>query len=462
MSPFHFYHNPDITAGNNNFIDNSIYINFFDLKDIHLDGGKNRFIDNATTPLFIYGEMYKRSNFFTNPLPALAQNADDNSWLTTPTLSSTNLGALNGIIYDIQYGYSTLSGVVTLSGTNTTLGYLCRFYKHGWYQDNNNPTASPVSIYDNLFYSGLPFIAIPSGTYTNQDFKVVAFDLQAALINPLTGFVNLPVVTSISHLLQSTVSLQSDAAIQIREACYQAYKTAIIKAVSEGQLNASNGTTYLQDYNITNGLLYTASFSPDYWEKATFIYDEATINDLLGNTSHAINLLSGIGSVSGLTPAQIQIGNALKCQIENKDALIHEYISIPEYMVSKSTCNQAYELVTTQGTLGAQPLQARISDGTMMQKAVNSEESINAKAPSVYPNPFNTELNIEYYAKLGSQVSVRLTTPLGAEVLNSGVIVKNNGLGTLTINTETLSKGLYICSIVLDDHTYTYKVVLTR
>lgn len=79
-----------------------------------------------------------------------------------------------------------------------------------------------------------------------------------------------------------------------------------------------------------------------------------------------------------------------------------------------------------------------------MKKGLNSVKDIEAVL-TLYPNPTSRELNIQSSTELG-QSQIIITNQLGSQVLTSTIDI--NGFNTNTINVETLTPGMYICTIV--------------
>ena len=119
--------------------------------------------------------------------------------------------------------------------------------------------------------------------------------------------------------------------------------------------------------------------------------------------------------------------------------------------VSSSTngLNASYTLgealtgtVTTSSITATQGFQqSEDTSGNSAVRVIVPEISI-----SVYPNPISSELNVNILSETLESGALIIFDPSGKEIINKSL--SNNELGVQTINTESLTAGLYFLNIV--------------
>jgi alpha-tubulin suppressor-like RCC1 family protein len=77
---------------------------------------------------------------------------------------------------------------------------------------------------------------------------------------------------------------------------------------------------------------------------------------------------------------------------------------------------------------------------------------------SVYPNPTNTIVNINYTLEYSSNVIIRLTNIQG-QIISEIKTEKSSGLNTETLDLSAQSNGMYFLTLTSDNKTFTSKIV---
>jgi hypothetical protein len=77
---------------------------------------------------------------------------------------------------------------------------------------------------------------------------------------------------------------------------------------------------------------------------------------------------------------------------------------------------------------------------------------------SVYPNPTNTIVNINYNLENSSNVVLRVTNIQG-QVITEIKTEKSSGLNTDTLDLSSQSSGMYFLTLTSGNNTFTTKVV---
>ena len=78
----------------------------------------------------------------------------------------------------------------------------------------------------------------------------------------------------------------------------------------------------------------------------------------------------------------------------------------------------------------------------------------------VYPNPFNTNFTIEYYAAQKETVTVELYDVTGRKVVSQNQVVFMNTKNTFTLSDiSILSKGIYTLRLISSAKTYNSKII---
>jgi alpha-tubulin suppressor-like RCC1 family protein len=88
----------------------------------------------------------------------------------------------------------------------------------------------------------------------------------------------------------------------------------------------------------------------------------------------------------------------------------------------------------------------------------NETVSIDKNTISVYPNPTNTIVNIDYTLENSSNVVLRVTNIQG-QVITEIKTEKSSGLNTDTLDLSSQSSGMYFLTLTSGNNTYTTKIV---
>lgn len=91
-------------------------------------------------------------------------------------------------------------------------------------------------------------------------------------------------------------------------------------------------------------------------------------------------------------------------------------------------------------------------------RSINLKEKANVIADQVYPNPFNTEINLSVFAVKAENASV-IVGDLNGKVVIEKSFNLSEGEQTLTIPTENLPSGVYIIQVKAGQSSYSYKLV---
>ncbi len=95
------------------------------------------------------------------------------------------------------------------------------------------------------------------------------------------------------------------------------------------------------------------------------------------------------------------------------------------------------------------------SSDTVSVRDIQSDFSV----IGVYPNPFNTEILIQYVPFTQHEMFMRLTDAIGKVHLNESMGLQNNGLKYARINTQSLERGTYFLEIYSENKSYVKKLI---
>lgn len=84
------------------------------------------------------------------------------------------------------------------------------------------------------------------------------------------------------------------------------------------------------------------------------------------------------------------------------------------------------------------------------------------KILSVYPNPFNPNINLRYYVPYNNKVTIKIYNSLGQEVTTLIDKYQENGTYELQFDGKNLTSGVYFCNFYFDNRLYTKKIMLLK
>jgi hypothetical protein len=90
--------------------------------------------------------------------------------------------------------------------------------------------------------------------------------------------------------------------------------------------------------------------------------------------------------------------------------------------------------------------------------AVNTTYSVG----SVFPNPANNKLNISLNMKHSSNVTVKMYSVLGQEMISHNYSMLPSGANMLNMDLNTLPTGVYMCNITAGGYTTSQRIVIER
>jgi hypothetical protein len=105
---------------------------------------------------------------------------------------------------------------------------------------------------------------------------------------------------------------------------------------------------------------------------------------------------------------------------------------------------------------------ARYGGKTELVSPAGKEQSESDADLSIYPNPFNQILTIDYEVKRSGNVTVSIYDNINREVAVLAEGVHENGLHTITFDGSKLERGVYYCVVRTNGFRQTKKIVLTK
>lgn len=96
--------------------------------------------------------------------------------------------------------------------------------------------------------------------------------------------------------------------------------------------------------------------------------------------------------------------------------------------------------------------------------SVEDQENLNSIEPGliIYPNPFNSSTTIEFYLPEFESYNLTLFNLLGQEVYKVSGISQSGGKNKITLDSTTLSSGIYLCSLKSKSKFRTIKLALVK
>ena len=95
--------------------------------------------------------------------------------------------------------------------------------------------------------------------------------------------------------------------------------------------------------------------------------------------------------------------------------------------------------------------------GTCVTGSVASASDV-VRAVIVYPNPFNRDFNVQFTLRKHGFVKFEVVDLAGRNVLSSTQEFKSSGMHSISLNSENLTKGVYLMRVFTDDAAYTLKI----
>ena len=95
-------------------------------------------------------------------------------------------------------------------------------------------------------------------------------------------------------------------------------------------------------------------------------------------------------------------------------------------------------------------------------KIVGLSEIENNSSLNIYPNPANTSANISFEVKNETNVNIAVSDLTGKTIYSNKLVNMNSGSHNVTINTDTLSNGIYIVNFEANGTTTSQKLVVKK
>ena len=112
--------------------------------------------------------------------------------------------------------------------------------------------------------------------------------------------------------------------------------------------------------------------------------------------------------------------------------------------VNAFNATQCYTLTTNTGSVNFRTIQPAVSNTPLI---------------SMYPNPVKNYLNLEYNSSKDAKAIVKVTDLMGRVLINRSQTALN-GNNKMMLNTQSLSKGIYIVSLTMGDQITTKKLIV--
>lgn len=185
-----------------------------------------------------------------------------------------------------------------------------------------------------------------------------------------------------------------------------------------------------------------------------------------GNTfSLAIKNDNTLWSGGFNTSGQLGLGNNTATNTLNQVGTSNTYFAISAGDTHSLTMDFSTSLMSTgRGLEGELGIGTWVANNTLQSVGcpttvlANETVSMDKNTISVYPNPTNNIVNIDYTLENSSNVVLRLTNIQG-QMITEIKTEKSSGLNTNTLDLSSQSNGMYFLTVTSGSNTFTAKVV---
>ena len=129
-----------------------------------------------------------------------------------------------------------------------------------------------------------------------------------------------------------------------------------------------------------------------------------------------------------------------------------------------------YQFVVAKNATGAASQVFSVFDSTVsalsspvfvQQAAPVATDVTNINEVKVWPNPFNTDLNIGYNVESDVTITISMMDMNGRQ-LNTQLVKAQKGYNSLSINGSELPAGMYLINLIQNNEVKTFRVVKTN
>jgi alpha-tubulin suppressor-like RCC1 family protein len=184
-----------------------------------------------------------------------------------------------------------------------------------------------------------------------------------------------------------------------------------------------------------------------------------------GGHSLAIDTNNALFSSGLNTQGQLGLGNNTSVNVLNQVGTSNTWFVISAGIVHSLAMDTSTSLYSTgrgqEGELGIGsfvPMNTLQSVGCPTTNLSNETVSIDKTAISVYPNPTNGSVNIDYSLEISGKIILKVTNIQG-QLISEIKMDKSSGFQTENIDLSNQASGMYFLSITTDNGTYTGKVI---
>lgn len=185
-----------------------------------------------------------------------------------------------------------------------------------------------------------------------------------------------------------------------------------------------------------------------------------------GNTfSLAIKNDNTLWSGGFNTSGQLGLGNNTATNTLNQVGTSNTYFAISAGDTHSLAMETSTALWSTgRGLEGELGIGTNVANNTLQSVGcpttvlANEVVSMKKNTISVYPNPTNTILNIDYILENSSNIVLRLTNIQG-QLITEIKTEKSSGLNTDTLDLSSQSSGMYFLTLISGNNTFTTKVI---
>jgi alpha-tubulin suppressor-like RCC1 family protein len=158
----------------------------------------------------------------------------------------------------------------------------------------------------------------------------------------------------------------------------------------------------------------------------------------LGNNGNT-NVLNQVGT--GTNWLDISAGNTHSLALDTSLTLSSTGRNIEGQLgIGTFVSSNTLQLINCPGSLG------------------NEEITLNSTNISVYPNPTNDIINVDYTLENSTKITIQITNIQG-QIINEIKIDRNSGTQTETIDLSNQSSGMYFITLTTENNSFTSKVV---
>lgn len=214
------------------------------------------------------------------------------------------------------------------------------------------------------------------------------------------------------------------------------------------------GTDWLQAnyyFDGTNGSMAFPAGINNEFDFGSGDEDEDVDPTLFGGYDHVARSLSNDDI----------LGDAGSLPVGSVPAGVHSYTFDPISADILKDINKCHAIVMIINATTGEILNAYKTD-VVEKEGVGVSEIDNSLKLELYPNPASDQVNISFNLQGASKAKVTIMDALGNRVMSSGAASLQEGANYVSINTSTLTSGIYFVNVSIDNQTVIKRLSVIR